>query len=205
MKDLMMDLVGTDSPYIAVHTAYDPTGFTHEVSGGSYARFLATWSASSGGVKALAATLPSFPIPASTPIVSWWSGASASSAGTRRFHAPIGGGTLRPCAVEVSGDLTSNLIFSKAHGYVAGTRVVFWGTLPTGLAREDPTNGPYFVIAAGLTADAFSVATTAGGSAIDITGTAPYVFDVQSCTPEAFVSAGTLTFGATSIDINAIA
>lgn len=56
-----------------------------------------------------------------------------------------------------------------AHGLVAGTPVVFTttGALPTGLTA----GVTYYVIATGLTANAFSVAATAGGAAIVTTGT----------------------------------
>lgn len=55
-----------------------------------------------------------------------------------------------------------------AHGLTAGQPVVFstTGTLPTGLTAGTV----YYVVAAGLTADAFSVAATAGGTPIDTSG-----------------------------------
>jgi hypothetical protein len=58
-----------------------------------------------------------------------------------------------------------------AHGLSAGDQVTFkatQGSLPTGLAA----NTVYYVLAAGLTADAFQVSATAGGSAVNMTGTA---------------------------------
>lgn len=60
-------------------------------------------------------------------------------------------------------------VFSKvAHGLVVGDRIHFktTGALPTGLA----TNTDYYVISAGLTADAFEVALTPGGAAINTSG-----------------------------------
>lgn len=57
------------------------------------------------------------------------------------------------------------------HGLVAGSPVVFTagdgGALPTGLSAGTV----YYVIAAGLTTDTFSVSATAGGSGIETTGT----------------------------------
>lgn len=57
------------------------------------------------------------------------------------------------------------------HGLVAGQPVMFsedqGGTLPTGLVADTI----YYVVAAGLTSDAFSVAATVGGTPIDTTGT----------------------------------
>lgn len=61
-------------------------------------------------------------------------------------------------------------VFTKvSHGLVAGDRVYFTttGALPTGLSALTV----YYVIAAGLTADAFQLSTTAGGSAIVTSGT----------------------------------
>jgi hypothetical protein len=60
-------------------------------------------------------------------------------------------------------------VFSQtAHGLVAGDQVVFstTGALPTGLTAGTT----YYVIAAGLTADAFEVSATEGGSAINTSG-----------------------------------
>lgn len=60
-------------------------------------------------------------------------------------------------------------VFSAtAHGLVAGSRVRFTttGALPTGLTAGTE----YYVISAGLTADAFEVSTTSGGSAVNTSG-----------------------------------
>lgn len=65
-----------------------------------------------------------------------------------------------------------------AHGLVAGDQIFFGGTtVPTGV-----TAGlPYFVISAGLTADAFEFSATAGGAAVNTssTGTAVIVYAVK--------------------------
>lgn len=61
---------------------------------------------------------------------------------------------------------TSDLISSTAHGLVLNDRVYFTVlTGGTGLAL----NVAYYVISAGLTADAFKVSLTSGGSGVDIT------------------------------------
>jgi hypothetical protein len=65
---------------------------------------------------------------------------------------------------------TTDLITLNSHGLLAGDRVRFTntgGALPAGLAAA--TN--YFVIASGLTANAFKVSATVGGAAVDITDT----------------------------------
>jgi hypothetical protein len=63
------------------------------------------------------------------------------------------------------------------HGLVANDKVVFTGTyteLPCGLAL----NTIYYVIASGLTTDAFKVSATLGGSEIALSGTATGTFYV---------------------------
>lgn len=65
---------------------------------------------------------------------------------------------------------TSDLITTEsAHGLVADQRVFVLATpgaeIPTGLSE----NTAYFVLAAGLTATAFSLSTTSGGAAVNIT------------------------------------
>lgn len=56
------------------------------------------------------------------------------------------------------------------HGLTAGTKVVFTGgdDIPCGLTL----NAIYFVIAGGLTTNAFQVSLTSGGSVLAVTGTA---------------------------------
>lgn len=65
------------------------------------------------------------------------------------------------------------------HGLVAGDTVYFTttGALPTGLA----INTLYYVISAGLTTDAFRVAATEGGAAINTTGTQSGVHTARFC------------------------
>lgn len=67
----------------------------------------------------------------------------------------------------VTGDNTTDLFTtSAAHGFEAGRAVVFTGDdLPAGITAGTT----YYVIATGLTATAFSVATTVGGSAVNFT------------------------------------
>ncbi len=83
-------------------------------------------------------------------------------------------------------------VFSlTAHGYVAGDIVIFstTGALPTGLSA----GVRYYVIAGGLTANAFEVSTTSGGSAVNTTGSQSGVHkvgvtvgEVTSLTPPEF-------------------
>ena len=64
---------------------------------------------------------------------------------------------------------TPAVFTSVAHGLSANDRVRLYttGALPTGL----DANTQYFVISAGLTADAFELSTSAGGAAINTSGT----------------------------------
>ena len=66
--------------------------------------------------------------------------------------------------------IASPAVFTKtSHGLSAGSIVYFTttGALPTGLT----VNTPYYVIAAGLTANNFEVSASPGGSAVNISGT----------------------------------
>lgn len=205
MKNLMLEAIdeslSTGADFGSLHTAYSTTG-TNEVTGGSpaYARKGITWGAASSGSKALAATFPVFDVPGSTT-VGWFGGWDAVTAGNFLFMTPLGAGTIKNAMVEVAADITNNDIFVKAHGYVADTRVVFWGSLPTGLS----VGTIYYVIATGLTTDSFRVATTSAGTVIDLTGTQPFGFFSQSCVPETFGAQGTYTLSSGSIDLGAIA
>ncbi len=70
---------------------------------------------------------------------------------------------------------TGDLVGDVAHGLVAGNVVVFDSVVSTtGLTADHKTE--YYVIAGGLTADAFKVSATAGGSAVALTtdGTGTY-------------------------------
>lgn len=66
--------------------------------------------------------------------------------------------------------VASPAVFSAtAHGFTTNDQVVFTttGALPTGLSA----NTIYYIISAGLTADAFEVSATRGGAAINTSGT----------------------------------
>jgi hypothetical protein len=64
------------------------------------------------------------------------------------------------------------------HGFVANDKVVFTGgtDVPCGLSL----NTVYFVMSTGLTADAFQVSATSGGTTISVTGTATGTFYVAT-------------------------
>lgn len=77
--------------------------------------------------------------------------------------------TISSVASTVTVTIASPGVFTLAsHGFQIGTPVYFstTGALPTGLAAGTT----YYVIAAGLTANAFEVSTTLGGSAVNTSG-----------------------------------
>lgn len=81
----------------------------------------------------------------------------------------VASGTLTPAIGTFTVTIASPGVFSKtAHGLAAGDKVVFstTGALPTGLTAGTT----YYVISAGLTADAFEVSATDGGSAVNTSG-----------------------------------
>lgn len=89
---------------------------------------------------------------------------TASTAGTRRA---IGFLDSDPPIIGTAD--TADLITAYAHGLQTDQRVFVLASpgavIPTGLTE----NTAYFVLAAGLTADAFSLSTTSGGAAVNIT------------------------------------
>lgn len=78
---------------------------------------------------------------------------------------PDGRGLIGTVTVTIA---SPGVFTNVAHGLVAGDVVYLstTGALPTGLSVDTP----YYVIAAGLTANTFRLSTTAGGSAINTTG-----------------------------------
>lgn len=80
------------------------------------------------------------------------------------------GADCTPSSVVTISIAEPGVVTWNSHGLLAGQPVIFeneGGALPTGL-----TDGTvYYVVAAGLTANSFSVSATVGGAAIDTTGT----------------------------------
>jgi hypothetical protein len=119
-----------------------------------------------------------------------WGIYSASTAGTLKW---IG---LLDSDVPIVGTAdTGDLITAPAHGLSTDQRVFVLAApgavLPAGLAE----NTAYFVLASGLTTDAFKLSTTSGGSAVDVTASGAAMFIpytalaiAQNATPE-FASA----------------
>lgn len=202
-KGLMLDAIdeslAAGAKFASLHSAYSNSG-ANELSGGSpaYARKPLTWAAASGGSKALAATLPTFDVPAGAA-PAWLGFWDAATLGTFLGMGPLGGGALKPIAAE-AGDLAGNTLGSAAHGFAAGNAVVFWGAaLPGGLVQGTI----YYVIAAGLATNVFEVSATSGGAAVDITSVGAGF--AQLIVPETFGGQGTYSISSGSLDLSGVA
>lgn len=169
--------------------AYTDLGVT-ESSGGSYARQAITWAAASGGTRANSAQI-SIPINAGQTIaaVGVW---DAVSAGNSQGFWQIGSTIKGAATVTASTDTFA----SFAHGLTTDDRVFFatvsGESLPAGLSATTL----YFVRATGLTADAFTIATTSGGAAVDITANGEVSF--YKTVPQTFSISGNLILPTTT-------
>lgn len=181
--------IGTSGKSGITHigAATDINATPTEVTGGSYARQAVTFGAMASGQATNTGAL-TIPIPASTTVVAS-TAYDAVSAGNFLGYFPIGSsGQLIDGVATAS---VADLFTSNAHGLAANDRVFFTAVageaLPTGVS----TTVIYFVIATGLTADAFSVSTTSGGAALDITAVGECAW--FKTVPNTFASAGNLT------------
>jgi hypothetical protein len=197
--------------YIALFTALpsDANAGGTEVSGNAYARKQtagADWNAAGGSAPASIsnANSLSFPTasggdwaPLGTPVIGWGL-FDAASAGNPLFFDYMGAFDWLPFStVDAAGDT----IQCPAHGVGADDRVVFsaefGGTLPAGL-----TGGTlYYVRSGGLTTDAFTVSTTSGGAAVNITGNGMGM--VRKVLPKVIQNGDTPSFAAGQLVIKA--
>ena len=82
-------------------------------------------------------------------------------------HEPATGDAIKPDDTPAfSAVAATDLITTTGHGLVADVPIVFPTSTATGLTAPSTV---YYVIASGLTANAFKVSTTKGGSAVDVT------------------------------------
>lgn len=190
-------LTGTPAgaPSITHIGAFTDIGVT-EIPGASRAAI--TWTAAAGGVTDNNAQL-SIAITAGTTVQTLGF-FDASTAGNILGYWPIGsaGQVLR--GVGTVDATATDLIQSSAHGLAADDRVFFWpagdAALPAGLSATTL----YFVRATGLTADLFSVATTSGGAAVDITALGELAW--AKTVPNTWASAGNLTLATGTLDLD---
>jgi hypothetical protein len=159
--------------YYALHTA-DPgeagSAVTSEAAYTNYARVAVARSGSGFSVSGSA----------TTPVANVDFPQSGAGSNEVETHFSIvntasGAGIILASGIIGSGpkpftaDAASDLITSPAHGFATDDRIVFEAieglSLPTGITQGTR----YFVLATGLTTDAFKISTTSGGSAVDVT------------------------------------
>jgi hypothetical protein len=155
-------------PFIALHSA-DPgdTGASNELTGGGYARQSTAFGFAAAGTLSNTGAI-TWSVPAGN-VVAWsvWDAVTTGNCfQTGWFN------TATPAvglAVVRSGDLAGNDLQSSVHGLATDDRVVFEVieqlTIPAGITAGTI----YFVLAGGLTTDAFNISATSGGAEIDIT------------------------------------
>jgi hypothetical protein len=179
-KNSMLDAVVTG--YVSLHTAYSTSG-ANEVTGGSpaYSRSAATFASASAASKALSNT-PVVNVPTGTTVkyIGLW---SAQTNGTFISMTPNGGSEK-----EFYADPTANAFTAIAHGFNNDDRVVFVGDTPPSPLVEGTE---YFVV--NKTTDTFQVATTQGGSVVDITTAGGGACLVSKIVLEVFGAQGTFT------------
>jgi len=194
--------------FAGVHTLTDPgtaaTANAGEATGGSpaYARLAVTWGAAASGQKTNSGSL-TFDVPAGTyGFLTFWNASTGNTGAEYRGYAPLNGSVRGFGEVDSTG-VTNDTITSSGHGLTTDDRVmvfnVFAESIPTGLTEGTV----YFVLASGLTADVFKVATTSGGSAINITAQGELFF--QKVIPEVFASQGQITVAASALVLDATA
>lgn len=178
-------------------SAWQDLGVT-ESTGGNYARQPITWAAAASGARANSAQV-SIPIAAGQTIQAVGVHDALTGGGSQGFF-QIGSALRGSASVAAAGDAFTSI----GHGLTTDARVFFatngGDALPTGLSLTTL----YFVRATGLTADVFSVATTSGGAAVDITVSGEVSWFVT--VPQTFSIAGNLILPATTglvIDVTA--
>ena len=163
-------------------SAWQDLGVT-ESTGGSYARQTISWAAAASGARANSAQI-TIPIAAGQTIQAVGIH-DALSAGNSQGFFQIGS-ALRGSASVTTADTFTSL----AHGLSTDDRVFFTTiageTIPTGISITTL----YFIRATGATADTFTVSTTSGGSALDITAAGECAW--FRTIPQTFAIAGNL-------------
>ena len=182
-------------PYVSLHTADPAEAGASEVAGGSYARQQTAFGAAASGTLSNTGAISFASMPATTVVA--WAVNDAVTAGS--FFQNGWFSTVSGLAVVRSADLAGNDVQTNAHGLAADDRVVFEAieglTAPTGITLGTL----YFVLAAGLTTDAFNVSTTSGGAELDITAVGSAIW--RKVTPKIVNSGDTFQIAAGDLDI----
>lgn len=196
-RNNLLDSGVANFDFVSIHSG-DPTAGANELTGGSYARQGVAWNAGASGVATSTAQI-TVPMPVTGITALYFGLWTAVSAGTFLGYGGLGT-TVRGLAS--TDPVAGNLIQSNGHGLVADDRVFVWAV--NGEALPSPLSAAtlYFVIATGLTTDVFSLSTTQGGAAVDITTLGEIGF--AKTIPEVFsVAGGNIVFaaGALALDL----
>ena len=166
-----------------------------EATGGSpaYARQAVTWGAAAPRQKSNTNSL-TFDVPAGTYAYFCWFNASTGNTSNYRGYAPFMGATPLKGFATVDPTLTNDTLFAPGHGLANDDRVivynVFAGTIATGL-----TEGTVYFVVSSAT-NSFKLATTSGGTAVDITALGNGQVHWARVVPEVFGSQGQVTVAA---------
>lgn len=188
--------LGNAVTHVSLHSGDPSTTGANEVTGGSpaYARIAVTWNAASAGTRTNTGAL-TFDVPASTTVyhIGLW---SAITSGTFYGYFPVGG--YAPMAATVLA--STDVITSYAHGLTTDNRVIVFDVQGVGVPAGLVEGTVYYVLAAGLTADAFTVSTSSGGASAAITADGEiYVMRVA---PETFTSQGQFQIAASQLTLD---
>lgn len=184
-RNTALDAVTIDS--MSLHSGFPGETGANELSGSGYARQTTAFAASSGGVRTLS-TAETFTVGAGQTVrwIGLWSGT------TFRGYSPNSGNPQ-----EFSVSASTDVVTCLAHGFSDTNAIVFYGgTVPSPLVEGTV----YYVRDA--TTDTFKVAATAGGSAIDLTGTGASDCVVSRLVEQSYAGADTHTV--TSFSIGAV-
>lgn len=162
------------------------------------ARQAVSWSAAGTPAAGQAGNSASISIPIaageSPVVISLY---DALSGGNRLGDFGYGGSGQQVKGLGTVVSIASDSIQSNGHGLTTDDRVFFSAvngeSLPAGLSATTL----YFVRSAALTTDVFTVATTSGGAAVDITGLGEVMF--QKTVINTFASPGTLTIATNTL------
>jgi hypothetical protein len=186
----------TANAWISLHSADPADTGANELTGGGYGRQQVDFTAAASGTLANVGAI-TWSVPAGD-VVAWgsWDASTAGVCYQTGFFSIVAG-----LAIVRTADATANDVQSQTHGLAANDRVEFEVieqlTVPAGLTAGTL----YFVIATGLTTDAFRVSTTQGGAAVDITGNGSAIWRKVVVTN--FSSAGSFQVAAGDLDIYA--
>jgi hypothetical protein len=194
MLDVLDEAIATGAKFGSLHTDYSATG-TNELAGGvpAYIRKALAWGAAAGGSKATtAAALFDIPPGAFVRWIGFW---DALAGGTFLGMTPNGGGLVQAFVVP---DPVSDVLQCVGHGLLSGEAVVVWGGAGDPLPAPLAEGVVYYAVAA--TADTLQLATTFGGSAIDLLAIG--AGELQKIVPEQFAAQGSHTVTSVTLSLD---